>query len=181
MTTENGERLEWRGGWRPRGVTVDVATQELERIRERDGELTPEVTLAEATPEEAPLHPIFPWNDAEAAHQYRLGIARTLIRHVRVVKADGSGHSMYVGVKVQAPKAESTERPRMVYRKATEVAQNEADTANAVANLTKELSDAQRALDEFKALLADSSPQIATVAAISEALATARELARALK
>ena len=67
------------------GVDAETAGQELDRIRRRDHTLQPRAVLDESRPEAAPLHPVFEWNDAEAAERYRLHQAKDLIRCVRVV------------------------------------------------------------------------------------------------
>lgn len=59
-------------------------TAELTRIAQRDGVLTPEVVLAEATAEESPLHSLFEWDDTKAGIAYRLHQAATLIRRCKI-------------------------------------------------------------------------------------------------
>jgi len=62
---------------------------ELEKIREADGGLLfPESVVGKAADPRNPLHDEFPWNDAQAAHQCRLDIARRLIRSVTVVRIE---------------------------------------------------------------------------------------------
>lgn len=46
------------------------------------GRLTPEMVLTDAKRKDSPLHAYFEWNNAKAAHQWRLEQARTLIRSV---------------------------------------------------------------------------------------------------
>lgn len=58
---------------------------EIERIRVMHGGiLQAEDVLEEAKNPASPLHPMFEWDNAAAAHQYRLDQARALIREVRV-------------------------------------------------------------------------------------------------
>ena len=65
--------------------TQKVAHARLERIRARNkGVLTPADVVKDASDESSPLHSYFTWDDTEAAHQYRLDQARTLIRNVKV-------------------------------------------------------------------------------------------------
>lgn len=62
---------------------------ELERIREADGGLLfPESVVKKATDPRNPLHDEFPWDDAQAAHQHRLHIARRLIRSIVVERIE---------------------------------------------------------------------------------------------
>lgn len=60
------------------------ARDELERIYGRDGFLTPEQVLAEASDATNPLHSHFEWDDSEAAARYRLDQARGLIRSCKI-------------------------------------------------------------------------------------------------
>lgn len=57
----------------------------LARIAERNnGTLTPDAVVADARDKSSPLHTHFEWDDSEAAKQWRLEQARSLIRSVRV-------------------------------------------------------------------------------------------------
>lgn len=49
-----------------------------------NGELHPEAVINHAKDERSPLHAHFEWNDAVAAHAYRMDQARQLIRLIRV-------------------------------------------------------------------------------------------------
>lgn len=67
------------------GVTADQAVEELERIREKRGILTPGIIVDESRGENALLHKCFQWDDTKAAALYREEQARTLIRNIRCV------------------------------------------------------------------------------------------------
>jgi len=56
--------------------TIDILTE----IYDRDGKLTPEAVL-----DDARLRDRFEWDDAVAAHSYRLEQARRIIRSVKVI------------------------------------------------------------------------------------------------
>lgn len=60
------------------------AQREFLATLDRDGHLTPEEVVEAARPIESPIHDLFSWNDAEAAHKYRIAQARTVIRRVKV-------------------------------------------------------------------------------------------------
>lgn len=66
-------------------VDAQTAGEELDRIRQEYGTLQPATVVDEARPDDAPLHPVFEWDDAEAAERYREHQASTLIRQVKVV------------------------------------------------------------------------------------------------
>lgn len=57
----------------------------LERVERKAGAVTPEEVVKEARDPDSPLHPYFEWDDTEAAKEYRLWQARSLINHLIVV------------------------------------------------------------------------------------------------
>lgn len=57
---------------------------DLLAIYQSHGALTPEIVLEEASDPAHALHARFNWDDAEAAHKYRLSQAGQLIRSVKV-------------------------------------------------------------------------------------------------
>lgn len=57
-----------------------TVADELQRLYTRDGALTAETVVAEATDPTSPLHRHFEWNTRTAATQWRLEQARHLIR-----------------------------------------------------------------------------------------------------
>lgn len=69
-------------------VEAQVAGEELEALRIRsNGHLTPRGVVEAASDPRAPLHPIFEWDDAEAAKAHRETQAQELLRMV-VVKLE---------------------------------------------------------------------------------------------
>jgi len=84
----HGPEYAWRNGARlQKGAHVPAQTvgERLEWLRgDGGGELTPETVVADARDPASPLHPLFEWNETEAAHQYRLSQARSIIRAVVV-------------------------------------------------------------------------------------------------
>ena len=65
-------------------VGAQIAGEELARIEKEKGSLTPEMVVDESREEDAPLHPVFEWNDRKAAERYRIVQAGSLIRNVTV-------------------------------------------------------------------------------------------------
>lgn len=65
-------------------VSAQTAGEELARIEEEKGLLTPELVVDASRAESAPLHPVFEWNDKKAAECYRIVQAGSLIRNVTV-------------------------------------------------------------------------------------------------
>lgn len=75
-----------RGGF---GVPAQVAGERLAALRDEKGDgFTPRDVVDDARPDDAPLHPVFEWNDAVAADEFRLTQARFLIRSVVLVRED---------------------------------------------------------------------------------------------
>jgi len=66
-------------------VSAQEAGEELDRIRNRYGTLQPAAVVDESRPDEAPLHPVFEWDDEQAAERYREHQAASLIKRVKVV------------------------------------------------------------------------------------------------
>jgi len=98
----------WRDGARlQKGARVSAQTvgARLERLRtESGGELVPESVVADARDPASPLHPLFEWDEAEAAHQHRLSQARALIRAVVVryrATPEGGSRSIVAFVNVK--------------------------------------------------------------------------------
>ena len=60
------------------------AREELLRIHQRDGFISPRAVLEEARDEASPLHSHFTWEDGEAAERWRIYEAATLIRRYKV-------------------------------------------------------------------------------------------------
>ena len=65
-------------------VRAQIAGEELARIEKEKGFLTPEMVVDESREDDAPLHPVFEWNDRKAAERYRIVQAGSLIRNVTV-------------------------------------------------------------------------------------------------
>lgn len=65
-------------------VPAQIAGEELERIENKYGELSPQKVLDESRSENAVLHSCFEWNNDVAAEKYRLSQAHDLIRHITV-------------------------------------------------------------------------------------------------
>lgn len=63
--------------------TKKQVEQRLAEI-EDEGRLTPDAVVEDARSESSPLHGLFEWDDAKAAHKQRIERARTIIRSVVV-------------------------------------------------------------------------------------------------
>ena len=74
----------WKEGVRFKTNANDAGVL-LEGIRNRFGEVTPELVLKEARHKDSVIHNDFQWDDEKAATLYRLDTARRIIRNLRVV------------------------------------------------------------------------------------------------
>jgi hypothetical protein len=68
-----------------KNIDPNIAVQELTRIENIYGSLTPENILNASVSEDALFHPLFEWDDSEAARHYRLQQARVIINNIQVV------------------------------------------------------------------------------------------------
>jgi hypothetical protein len=84
------------------GIPAETVADELARIYNNSGELTPDAVVEEATPEESPLHPAFEWDNEKAGHEHRKHQARNLIRKVEIVQAKIAS-PVYVHVNAEKP------------------------------------------------------------------------------
>jgi len=80
--------------WRMKGlakkVDPSIAGEELQRLQNIYGSITPEILVNEAKKRKSPLHNIFEWDDTKAAGNYRLQQARILLNNIQVtVITDG--------------------------------------------------------------------------------------------
>ena len=66
------------------GGDAQLVGETCEKL-ERRGKLTPSNLVDESRPEDAPLHGMFEWDDAQAAELYREQQARCIINSVEVV------------------------------------------------------------------------------------------------
>ena len=74
--------------WKLKGIgkkiDADKAVQELQRITDVYGKLTPEVIVSEAKSKTSPLHSFFQWDNKLAAEQWRMQQARIMINNIEV-------------------------------------------------------------------------------------------------
>jgi hypothetical protein len=72
------------------GVPAQIVGQELERLEIKPGDFHRTTDILEsASDPESPLYAAFPWDDEQAAHQHRLGIARSMLRNITYVVIEG--------------------------------------------------------------------------------------------
>jgi hypothetical protein len=80
----------WKMKGLAKGVSPSIAADELRRLQNLHGTITPELLVKEAKRSKSPLHPIFEWDDTKAAYNYRLQQARVLLNNIQItVISDG--------------------------------------------------------------------------------------------
>jgi len=81
------EVYEWRNtGPLTFKCDADTAGRIFDKIKRRDGKLTPEAVVKAAAPKNSPLHDDFLWDNDLAAKKYREGQARTMIAAIYVTR-----------------------------------------------------------------------------------------------
>lgn len=90
-------KYQWKIASLAKGIDPTAAIQEIERIENLYGSLTPENVLDASRDESALLHCLFQWDDSKAAHQFRLQQARNIINNIEVkVISDGQERNIPV-------------------------------------------------------------------------------------
>ena len=157
-------KFKWADGARGRGgrgVTAQVAGEEIAKIEARDGHVSSEALVEESRPEDAPLHPAFEWDDAKAAERYRVHQASTLIRAVITVETQKTPeHKAWVLTSVE-------EAPKPVYVAAAKVVESPSMFADAVSRLSRNVETAKRGIAELEALAQGEGSEPERMARIS--------------
>ncbi len=78
----------WNSGIGYFKVPAQTAGEELERIYAEHGTIAPKQIVNESRDEQAPLHPVFEWDDDIAAEKYRETQAGMLVRAIVQVEED---------------------------------------------------------------------------------------------
>lgn len=84
------QRMTYQWGRKTLPVPAQVAGEAIEEIADREGFCTPGRLVEVAASEWSPLHPLFTWDDQEAAVQWRTHEARQVLNNLVVsVKVEG--------------------------------------------------------------------------------------------
>jgi hypothetical protein len=78
-------------------------------VKANGGRITPEALVQAASNKKSALHDFFEWDDATAAHQYRLEQARRMIRSCRIVEIVHK-EKLEVPYLIRDPQADSSEQ-----------------------------------------------------------------------
>lgn len=98
---------QWKDGARY-SVSPQVAGNICKQLDERNM-LTASALVDVSRPEDAPLHPIFEWDDSLAAEKYREAQARAMIRSIVTIPAKSENKPVraFFNIQVEQPKYES--------------------------------------------------------------------------
>ena len=88
---EKKSKYNYGFGTTPLPVKAQEAGEELERVEEKHGGITPKILVNESRPNKAVLHPCFEWNDQVAAESYRESQASQIVRTIKVISIDNDG------------------------------------------------------------------------------------------
>lgn len=81
----------WTAGARIK-AKAQIVGQELEQLQDdHGGRLTARIVVEAARPVDAPLHPVFEWDDLRAAELYREDQARHVLHSIRLVERNERG------------------------------------------------------------------------------------------
>lgn len=128
--------IKWKKGYRG-SADAESVYSELESIRSRDGNITPEAVVVEAYSPESAMHSEFEWDDSEAAKQYRLDQARSLIRSIEVVYAEAPERQVRAYTVVTSHAHDSTES-RKVYTDTKEALEDPVTRAEILSNAIRD-------------------------------------------
>lgn len=136
------------------GVTAQIAGEELERIRlANDGKLLTENVLENASSLESPIHGVFTWDDAKAAHEHRMQEARLFIRSVVVVqKSDDVPQPAYWNIQISTQSKTEGEESERYYQASSVIASSPVEYASALNGMLRELVSAQTGLEKLRHL-----------------------------
>jgi hypothetical protein len=133
-------------------ITAQDAGDELARIQDERGSLTPQAVVDESRPDDAPLHPAFEWDDSIAGERYRHIQASDLIKTVEVIRPDPDepqAEPAYVKVSAKSPQ----------YQSAAEVAKSPELFESAFLQACERLRAAERAMEHLQQIAKRERPE----------------------
>lgn len=136
-------------------VPAQIAGEEINRLYEQ-GKSQPKDIVDASRPENAPLHPVFEWNDSTAAELYRQEQARKLIQNIVTVEVTEDDKPVIVRAFFKIDPEESTYEPTVVIMNSEEkraqlleIAKRELKQFKIKYATLKELSTVFKAIDEL--------------------------------
>ena len=128
-----------------------ILSAEFNRIEEKYGrEVDAELVVAEARDPENALHDRFDWNDATAAHERRLQVARTLLRLTVKVRLNARGLQVEVPERIRIAPDADEESPIGRYVKTEVVLRRPALRREAIQTLARRLNGMRNELSLYE-------------------------------
>lgn len=162
-------------------VSAATVAAELARIQ-HESPLTAQRVVNAARPDDAPLHPLFEWDNAMAAEAYRLDQARMLIRSIDIIVQPSTpdGPREIYPVYVHVP-AQKTHTPG-TYVPSTLLTQHVDQAQRALREALLNVEGAQRLLLHIQRLMGEHSPSVtAQLSVASQGLQLIRQALEGLK
>lgn len=97
------DKESWQVAYK-RGVDANAFGRVVEGLRKQHGnEISPVAIVDEARPDDSPIHPLFEWDDTEAAEAWRVHQARNALNSIRIVVLAGSDDEkeVYANISIQ--------------------------------------------------------------------------------
>lgn len=138
---------EW--GSRHHAVPAQVVGEAIAAIQQRDGTCRPDALVAAARDEANELHPLFTWDDDEAARRWRRQEARQVINSLRVTLV---GYAEPVPAFVSVTWSPAGREPIDGYQPITVVRHDAAMRAEAMADALAQLDGLRRRYAAIEAL-----------------------------
>ena len=139
--------------------------EQLEKMADMFGAVTPELLVRRASSSHHPLHRLFTWNNAKAATLHRLNEARYVLRMLTVEVADGEEP-----VEVRAYLAVSAEEREQAYYPVSVIREAPDLRASVLQQARRELVAAQSKLSLLTATLNHLEPMVRQIGEMVEAL-----------
>ncbi len=129
---------------------------ELQKLLEKHGHLTPEILLDEARNKKSKLHAFFQWDNAKAAHQWRLEQASFLLRSVKITIETESGEKVstraFVHIRLNDEESDEEPESRGRYYSLDTVLADDAMTAQMMEEAMRDLRSFHRKYFNLKQL-----------------------------
>jgi hypothetical protein len=106
--------IQWKTGSKFSG-SAEGAHKELEKIRKRQGNLTPSAVVEKARSKSSPLHRHFEWDDVKAAEIQRNERARSMIRSIEIIHVEAPSAPVRAYSTTTVPTQGPKEKPKRVY------------------------------------------------------------------
>ena len=145
----------WKTGYSPKNVSAQTAYDVISGLQEKGKREASDLVDA-SRPEDAPLHPLFEWNDSVAAEKYREDQARCIIRHVCIIQDEDEEEAQPIRAFFQIDSESNDYEPTIVimndeekYERLLEIAKRELKAFENKYHQLVELKNVFNAIDKL--------------------------------